>query len=180
MNTIAAKKYTKALVSALKDSEIKEAVDLLGRIAKGFEDAQFYGVIDSPFVLKSKRLELVLGIFGLDSVKDKKLVNFLKLLNEKNRLCEIPSIYDELNRYIRAKNNEYELIVQSNFALDSKDLESIKQKLEQRLKVKLYVSQKKSNIEGIKLFVDGMGVESAFLKQSLTNGIKSHILKAFN
>ena len=70
--------------------------------------------------------------------------------------------------------------MQSNFALDSKDLESIRQKLEQRLKVKLYVSQKKSNIEGIKLFVDGMGVEGAFLKQSLTNGIKSHILKAFN
>ena len=159
MNTLVAKKYTKALVSALKDSEIKEAVALLGRIAKGFENAQFYNVINSPFVLKSKRFELILGIFGLDLTKDKKLVNFLKLLNEKNRLCEIPNIYDEL---------------------DSKDLESIRQKLEQRLKVKLYVSQKKSNIEGIKLFVDGMGVEGAFLKQSLTNGIKSHILKAFN
>ena len=180
MNTLVAKKYTKALVSALKDSEIKDAVALFGRIAKGFENAQFYNVINSPFVLKSKRFELILGIFGLDLTKDKKLVNFLKLLNEKNRLCEIPNIYDELNRYIRAKNNEFELIVQSNFVLDSKDLESIRQKLEQRLKVKLYVSQKKSNIEGIKLFVDGMGVEGAFLKQSLTNGIKSHILKAFN
>ena len=177
MNTLVAKKYTKALVSALKDSEIKDALNLLGQIAKSFMDAQFYGVINSPFVLKSKRLKLLLEIF---KIQDKKLVNFLKLLNEKNRLCEIPNIYDELNRYIRAKNNEYELIVQSNFVLDSGDLESIKQKLEQRLKVKLYPSHKKSNIEGIKLFVDGMGVEGAFLKQSLTNGIKSHILKAFN
>ena len=113
-----------------------------------------------------------------DLVKDKKLVNFLKLLNEKNRLCEIPSIYNELNRYIRAKNNEYELIVQSNFALDSKDLESIKQKLEQRLKVKLYVSQKKSNIEGIKLFVDGMGVEKRVFKAEFDKWYKKPYLKS--
>lgn len=177
MNSIPAKKYTKALVSALKGTEIENALKLLEEITKSFEDVQFYGVINSPFVLKSKRLELVLEAFN---IKDKKLVNFLRLLNEKNRLSEIPNIYEELNRYIRAKNNEYELIVQSNFTLDSQDLEHIKKKLEQRLKVSLYVSQKKSNIEGIKLFVDGMGVESAFLKQNFSNGIKNHILKAFN
>lgn len=177
MNTIVAKKYTKALVNALKDSEVKEMLKLLESMAKSFENAQFFGIMDSPFVPKSKRLQLLLEIF---KINDKKSVNFLKLLNEKNRLNEIPNIYDELNRYIRAKNNEYELIVQSNFTLDSKDLDNIKKKLEQRLKISLYVSQKKSNIEGIKLFVDGMGVEGAFLKQSLTNGIKNHILKAFN
>lgn len=181
MNTIVAKKYTKALVNALKEGkaegEVNEALKLLESMAKSFENAQFSSIMDSPFVPKTKRLQLLLEIF---KIKDKKIVNFLKLLNEKNRLNEIPNIYDELNRYIRAKNNEYELIVQSNFTLDTKDLDNIKQKLEQRLKVSLYVSQKKSNIEGIKLFVDGMGVEGAFLKQSLTNGIKNHILKAFN
>ncbi len=177
MNSIPAKKYTKALLGALKGSEVENALKLLEKMSRSFEDAQVYGVINSPFVLKSKRLELVLEAFG---VQDKKLVNFLRLLNDKNRLSEIPNIFEELNRYIRAKNNEYELIVQSNFALDSSDLEHIKQRLEHKLKVKLYVVQKKSNIEGIKLFVDGMGVESAFLKQSFTNGIKNHILKAFN
>ncbi len=177
MNSIPAKKYTKALVSALKDSEIESALKLLEKMANNFADSQFCSVMDSPFVQKSKRLELVLEAFN---IKDKKLINFFRLLNEKNRLSEIPNIYEELNRYIRAKNNEYELIVQSNFTLDSSDLEHIKKQLERKLKVSLFVSQKKSNIEGIKLFVDGMGLEGAFLKQSFTNGIKNHILKAFN
>lgn len=177
MNSIPAKKYTKALVSALSDKEIQGVLKVLQSISAIFGNKDFSDIINSPSLPAQKKLDFLLGIA---TIKDKKLLNFIKILNAKNRLCEIPNIYEELNRYIRAKNNEYELVVQSNFALDSSDLEHIKKQLERKLKVSLFVSQKKSNIEGIKLFVDGMGLEGAFLKQSFTNGIKSHILKAFN
>ncbi|MGX3010760.1 F0F1 ATP synthase subunit delta [Helicobacter sp. 23-1044] len=172
-----AKRYTKALVNALNEKEIATAIKVLESISKSFADSAFLNIINSPFIPKARKCELLIETF---KIKDKTLKNFIKALSEKNRLCEIPRIYDELNRHIRAKNNEFELIVQSNFALDSKSLSEIKQKLEQKFGVSLVATHKKSNVDGIKIFIDELGVEGAFLKQSLTNGIKSHILKAFN
>lgn len=172
-----AKRYTKALVSALNDKEIGGAVKLLESISKSFADTSFINVINSPFVPKAQKFNLLVEIF---KIKDKKLLNVIKVLSEKNRICEIPRICDELNRYIRAKNNKYELVVQSNFTLDAKSLDEIKGKLERKFGVSLVATQKKSNIDGIKIFIDELGVEGAFLKRNFTNGLKSHILKAFN
>ncbi len=177
MNNQIAKKYTKALLGALKESEVAGALKSLESLSKNFADKDFCGIINTPTLKGAKKLEFLLGIV---KIKDKKLLNFLKALSDKNRLNEIPNIASELNRHIRQKSNEYELLVQSSFALDSKDLASIKANLEQRLGISLYATHKKSTIEGIRLYIDGMGVESAFLKQSFSSGMKNHILKAFN
>lgn len=172
-----AKRYTKALLGALNDKEISSAVKLLESICKSFADTQFFNILNSPFVPKNKKFDLLIEAF---KIKDKKMLNFIKALSEKNRICEIPRIYEELNRYIRAKNNEYELVIQSNFALDSKSLEDIKGKLERKFGVSLVATHKKSSVDGIKIFIDELGVEGAFLKQNFANSLKSHILKAFN
>lgn len=177
MNSIPAKKYTKALVEALGIKEIDKALEILDSISKCFGDKKFNSIINSPTMPKHKKLEFITSIFD---IKDKKILNFLKLLNQRNRLDEIPNIYDELNRHIRAKNNEYELLVLSSFEMDSKDIDSIKKKLGEKLGISLYATHKKMDIEGVKLFVDGVGVETSFLKNSFSNNIKHHILKAFN
>lgn len=172
-----AKRYTKALVSSLNDKEINVAVKLLESISKSFADSQFFHIINSPFVPSVRKFDLLVDIF---KIKDKKLLNFIKILSQKNRICEIPNIYEELNRHIRAKNNEYELVVQSNFVLDAKSLQEIKDKLEKKFGVTLIATQRKGSVDGIKIFIDELGVEGAFFKQSFTNGLKNHILKAFN
>lgn len=172
-----AKRYVKALVSALNEKELDSAIKLFESIAKSFAEAEFANIINSPFVPKARKFELIIEVF---KIKDKKLLNFIKALSDKNRLGEILRIKDELNRYIRAKNNQYELVVQSNFTLDAKSLDEIKTKLEQRFGTSLIATHKKSSIDGIKIFIDELGVEGAFVKQNFTNGIKNHILKAFN
>lgn len=177
MNSIPAKKYTKALVEALETKEMKKALELLDSISKCFNNKKFNSIINSPTMPKQKKFDFITSIFD---IKDKKILNFLKLLNQKNRLDEIPNIYDELNRYIHAKNNEYELLVLSSFEIDSKDINDIKKKLGDKLGISLYATYKKMDIEGVKLFVDGVGIETSLLKNSFSNNLKHHILKAFN
>lgn len=172
-----AKRYVKALVSALNEKELDSAVKLFESISKSFADVEFANIINSPFVPKARKFELVIEVF---KIKDKKLLNFIKALSDKNRLSEIERISEELNRYVRAKNNQYELVIQSNFALDKKSIDEIKAKLEQKFGTSLIATHKQSNIDGIKIFIDELGVEGAFLKQSFSNGIKNYVLKAFN
>ena len=172
-----AKRYVKALVGALNEKEIDSALKVFENISKSLLNTEFANIINSPFVPKARKFELIIDAF---KIKDKKLQNFIKALSDKNRLGEIGRISEELNRYIRAKNNQYELVVQSNFALDAKSINDIKTKLEQKFGTSLIATHKKSNVDGIKIFIDELGVEGAFLKQSFTNGIKNHILKAFN
>lgn len=172
-----AKRYVKALVGALNEKELDSAIKLFESISKSLAEAEFANIINSPFVPKARKFELVIEVF---KIKDKKLLNVIKALSDKNRLGEIGRISEELNRYIRAKNNQYELVVQSNFALDEKSINEIKTKLEQKFGTSLIATHKQSNIDGIKIFIDELGVEGAFVKQNFTNGLKNHILKTFN
>lgn len=176
MNSLASKKYTKALVSAIGINGASKALDTLQLISSCFEDSQFSAIVNSPTISKSKKEDFILSV---TKIKDKKIINFIKLLNQKNRLDEIPSICDELRKYINYSKNEYELMVYSSFKLDSKDLEHIKEELSKRLGVSLYATEKSMDEEGVRLFVDGIGVETSFSKSGFSNSLRNYILKAF-
>ncbi|RDU63164.1 F0F1 ATP synthase subunit delta [Helicobacter sp. MIT 14-3879] len=177
MNSASSKKYTKALVNALNKLEINKALESLNILSNCFSNKNFNSIINSPTISRERKVNFILSIL---EIKDEKLSNFIKLLSQKNRLNEIPNIYDELSSHVRSQNNEFELMVSSSFELDSKDLEHIKTTMENKLKTSLYVTQKRTEIDGIKLFVDGIGIETSFLKNNFSNNIKNHILKAFN
>lgn len=176
MNSISSKKYTKALVSSIGIKEASKALDTLQLISNCFSDNKFSAIVNSPTIQKSKKEAFILSV---TEIKDKKIINLIKLLNQKNRLGEIPLICNELKRYIDSSNNTYELVVYSSFKLDSKDLEHIKKELSKSLGVSLYTTEKPMNTEGIKLFVDGIGVETSFLKNGFSNSLRNYILKAF-
>ena len=179
MNT-AAKKYTRALVAAIGQKDANKALEALQKLSSCFKDSVFSGIIGSPAVSKAKKEEFILSFLeGGKGVANEKIINFLRLLNQKNRLSEIPQICDELRRLISANKNEYELVVSSSFKLTKADLEHIKTQTAERLGVSLVVREKHSDIEGLKLFVDGIGVESSFLKGAFTNSLRGYILQAF-
>lgn len=177
MKSLSSKRYTKALVLAIdKKDELTKTLKILQMITKYFEDLEFSTIINSPTIPKSKKEAFILSIAN---IKDKKIINFIKLLNQKNRLSEIPEICDELRKFINSMNNEYELVVTSSFNLNQKDLEKIKNELSKKLNISLYIVEKTTQTEGIKLFVDGISVETSFSKNGFSNSLRNHILKAF-
>lgn len=179
MNSVVSKKYTKALIAVLGEKnskDIAEALKILGELSACFGNAKFSAIINAPTLQKSQREAFLLSVV---ESKNKKLLNFLKLLNQKNRLNLIPEIHDELQKLLGTNKNEYELVVYSSFKLDKKDLANIKERLSQKLGISLFVTEKQMDTEGVRLFVDGMSVETAFLKDSFSSNLKAHILRAF-
>ncbi len=176
MNSLVAKKYTNALVSALDAKHTTQTLKVLHTLSNCFNDIKFKSIINSPIIPKQQKETFILS---LANTKDKKIISFLKILNQKNRLYEIPHIYDELKKHISSNNNEFELIISSSFTLTANDIKSIKKELENKLGVSLYTTEKHTDIEGIKLFVDGISVETSLFKDRFSNSIKNHILKAF-
>lgn len=175
MQSVATKKYVKSLIQSVGIDKIEEIAKILCELSLFYND-KLLDLIRSPIIKKADKENFIIS---LTNIKNKEVINLIRLLSAKNRLAIIPSIYDELERAIRIYNNEYELCIYSSFKLTKKDLDEIRESMQKRLGVRLYVTQKKMEAHGIRLFVDGISVEITLLRDNVINSLKNYILKAF-
>lgn len=105
MVSLVSKKYTKALVDSINSKDISNVIDVLRLFSNCFNDDKFKYIINSPMINKNKKESF---LFSLIDTTNQNIINFIKLLNSKNRLNQIPSIYRELQKYVNIQNNEYE------------------------------------------------------------------------
>ncbi len=109
---------------------------------------------------------------------DKSLENFIKLLGEKRRLNIIPEIAFELKTQIAKMNSSYVGTVYTNKELSNSYISSIEEQFSKKFNVKLSLSQNVCDYDGIKVDIDGLGVEITFSKDRLRTQLINHILKA--
>ena len=174
MNDLIAKKYVKALVDGRDAKSITSVSNNLNSISSAFSNDKFNSIISSPEVNDSSKVELVISLV---KKADKTLTNFVKLLGEKRRLEILPFIANELNVQIAKMNNTYVGVVYTNEEL-SKDYVSIEKQFSKRFDVKLSLSQNVCDYDGIKVDIDGLGVEISFSKERLKSQMIDHILQA--
>ena len=111
---------------------------------------------------------------GVDNV----LGNFIKLLGEKRRLALLPFIANELNTQIAKMNNNYIGVIYTGQELSNDYVSSIEEQFSKKFDVKLSLSQNIGDYDGIKVDIDGLGVEISFSKDRLKSQLIDHILKA--
>lgn len=176
MYGIVAKKYTQALMRSVKDpAELEADLQIFKDLSLVFKDKKVYDLLASPFLNKNQKESLVLGV--LDQ-SNRKICNFVKLLNHSSRLLLIPHIALELEKRILALKKEYVAKLVSREELDSGTLQKIQASLANKLGVKLSIKQELSGLDGIKLSVEDLGIEVAFSKERFASDLKNHILKA--
>ena len=175
MNDLIAKKYVKALVDGRDAKSITSVSNNLNSISSAFSNDKFNSIISSPEVNDSSKVELVISLV---KKADKTLTNFVKLLGEKRRLELLPFIADELNVQIAKMNNTYVGVVYTNQELSSDYVSSIESQFSKKFDVKLSLSQNVCDYDGIKVDIDGLGVEISFSKERLKAQMIDHILQA--
>lgn len=175
MNDLVAKRYVKALVDGRDTKVVNAANKNLNVIASAFTDDKFNSIITSPEVCDSKKVELVISLV---KKADNTLINLVKLLGEKRRLGLIPFIAEELNVQIAKMNNTYIGVVYTNQELSSDYVNSIEKQFSKKFDVELSLSQNVCDYDGIKVDIDGLGVEISFSKERLKSQMIDHILKA--
>jgi len=176
MKQLIAKRYVKALLSALDEKGIEAAAKKLSAIAEAFNDKKFSEIIVSPEVKKDKREALILDIIGKDS--DKKLINFIKTLSIHNRFSLIPEIATLMQKELQRRANRYEGVVESMQEVDQADLKELEKALSKYVDATIVLQPVKSDYNGIKVVVEDLGIEATYSKDRIASDMINHILKA--
>ena len=98
------KNYAKALLDVADEFNsldlIKTQLDDIKSVLQSSKDLQI--VMENSSISSAKKIEILTSIFG--NKIDEKLMNFLKLLVEKNRFGEFDSIVTSFNEFLDKKS----------------------------------------------------------------------------
>jgi len=175
MIELVAKRYVKALMLDRSQDELTLVYNELNAIASAFEDDKFLLIIESTDVISDRKIELILSFFEACSTTT---TNFIKLLAENKRLDIIPKIVHDLHRELAVLNNTFAGIIYTNNELTLKDIEKLTNQFAKKFDVNLTLTQDICNYDGIKVDIDGLGIEVAFSKSRLKAQMIDHIIKA--
>ena len=176
MNEIVAKKYANALVKEFDLETLQNVSELLSALAEALSDAQIATVMNSPEVSKEKRSEILLA--AVAGANSKQMENFVKLLVEHNRVALVADIAAVLKSYIADQKKEYTGVVYSDSDIDEKVLAELSSGLGKKFDANIALTFLKNDFDGIKVDVDGLGVEISFSRSRISDQIVDHILKA--
>jgi F-type H+-transporting ATPase subunit delta len=99
-------------------------------------------------------------------------------LSENNRLGLIPNIVSELENELAVINNSYKGVIHTNVELSADEVAKLNQQFAKKFNVDLALTQNICDYDGIKVDIDGLGVEVGFSKERLKSQMIEHILKA--
>ena len=169
--------YANALYDAAQEQNLTDKINKqLTDVCEMFESScELQGVVNSPVVSVSKKFEIIDDIFKKSC--DKTLLNFLKILIEKDRFSEINAItkayYDLCNQKLNIKKVE----VVSSCELDSDKKDTIKKMLNKKLNANVNIEwhTDKSIIAGLVFKYDDKIVDTSL--RTKLNNISKNLLR---
>ena len=174
MEELIAKRYAKALSSVSKN--VAAIADVLNVLSSSIKTKEVQIALTSPIVSNEKKTEMILATLGDGA--DTTLVNFIKILGENKRLDLIPAIAKVLNSDLQKVSNEYEGVLTSKKTLDAKALSNLEETLKKYTGSSIKLTQEKSNLDGLRVSVDDLGIEVNFSKQRVKEQLIDFIKKS--
>jgi len=173
MEELIAKRYAQALSSVSKDlSGILEVLNVLSEV---ISSSEIKSTLTSPIISSEQKTAMVLSVISDD---DKILVNFIKILGENKRLDLIPAITKVLNTDQQRVSNEYEGVLKSTSSLDEATLANLEETLKRYTGSTIKLTQEKTDLEGLRVSVDDLGIEVNFSKQRVKEQLIDFIKKS--
>jgi F-type H+-transporting ATPase subunit delta len=170
-----AKKYVKALVENKDATTVEKYCNEINTISTAFCDEKFVTIIASSDVTTSAKVNLIISfVDGMDNA----VKNLIKILADNRRLEIIPSLANEMATYLSSITKNYNGVVYSNEALESSYIKNLESQFSQKFGVSLSLSNKVCDYDGIKVEIDGLGIEIGLSKERLKSQMIEHILKA--
>jgi len=175
MIELVAKRYVKALMLGKNTKDLTSIYNELKEISSAYKDEKFLLIISSTEVTNNKKADLILSFIDKCS---EVTTNLVKLLSDNKRLDIIPLIVKELEDELSSLNNSYKGVIYTNEELSQDDVDTMNTQFSQKFKVDLELTQNICDYDGVKVAIDGLGVEVGFAKSRLKSQMIDHILKA--
>jgi len=173
MEELIAKRYAKALSSVSKD--LPGILEVLNVLSEVISSAEIKSTLTSPIISSENKTAMILSALGDD---DSTLVNFIKILGENKRLDLIPAITKVLNSDQQRVSNEYEGVLKSASSLDEATLANLEETLKKYTGSTIKLTQEKSDLDGLRVSVDDLGIEVNFSKQRVKEQLIDFIKKS--
>jgi len=174
MEELIAKRYTTALSSVSKD--IKGVAEVLNILTEAISTEEVRTVLTSPIISAEKKTEMILSAVGEKT--DNILVNFIKILGENKRLDLIPAIAKVLNADLQKESNQYEGVLKSKKTLAKNELSKLEKTLKKYTGSTIKLKQEKTDLDGLRVSVDDLGIEVNFSKQRVKEQLIDFIKKS--
>ena len=175
MSILVAKKYVKALIMDSDISKISQVNDALKLITTAFASDKFKRIISSVDVKASEKVNLINSFVETQNTT---VANLVQLLSDNKRLNIIPVISSELDKEVSKLTNTYNGIVYSNEKLGDEYISKLEADFAKKFECKLSLVNDVCNYDGIKVNIEGLGVEISFAKNIFKSQMIEHILQA--
>ena len=173
MEELIAKRYVQALSSVSKD--IKGISEVLNVLTEAISSKKVMSALTSPMISSEKKTEMILSAISDD---DNTLVNFIKILGENRRLDLIPAIAKVLNADLQKESNKYKGVLRSKKKLDKEELSKLEETLKRYTGSTIKLKQEKTDLDGLRVSVDDLGIEVNFSKQRVKEQLIDFIKKS--
>ncbi len=178
MEALIAQKYAKAIFATKNSALISEFAEVLNGLSSAFGQSKtLSSTLNSPLLSDENKTKAILDAVG-DKV-DTKVMNFIKLLGENQRLSLIPAISKIINAKLQKETNSYQGVIYSNKQLDKSEISQLESTLSRHTGSTISLKEINSDIEGIKVSVDDLGIEVNFSKQRVKDQLLDFINQAF-
>ncbi len=175
MSNLIVKKYVNALIKSCSNKELNEFYKELGYLSLAYNQEKFMNIILSPDVNNLRKEDFILSLI---ENKNKKFINFLKLLSQNNRLELIPLICDELRYQVAVKNNKFSGTIMSDFKITKAKIKTLEDSFSKKFNSTIKLEKSEVEYPGVKVEIDDLGVEVSFSLERLKAQMSEHILKA--
>ncbi len=176
MEELIAKRYIKALKSSSNENSMASITTVFSALAESFKDDKFIGVINNPNVQSAQKQEILLE--AVKSAKSNQIDNLIKLLVENKRINIIPAMAIELVKDVANSTKTYDGVISSNSDIDAKVVAELSGGLSKKFDSNITLTSIKNDFNGIKVEVEGLGIEINFSKDRIDSQFIEHIIKA--
>ena len=173
---LVAKRYAKALMEIDAGKKIDAFIDILGAVASALEDPKAQEIIASPLVSSEDKVSLITESLGKKA--DPILKELIKVMGEKGRLGLIPELTAILKFEKKKESNSFVGHVESRNVLDAVELKSLEDALSKHSGAQIVLEQVKSDLNGVKVEVEDLGLELNFSKDRVKTALLDYIQKA--
>lgn len=175
MVDLVAKRYVKAIMIDSDNKSLTTIFNELNTISNAFLSDKFISIVTSTDIDVEVKIDLILSFLKKSS---EKTTNLIKLLGEKKRLDIIPDIVNILENELAVLNNSYTGIIHTDVKLSAQEVRKLNKQFSTKFDVNLKLVQDVCDYDGIKIDIDGLGIEVGFSKDRLKSQLIEHILKA--
>ncbi len=176
MEELIAKRYVNALIGSTNKKERADFSKILLEMTEAFSDATVAEKLSSPLISNEAKTSMVIESLG-DA--EEKLVNFIKIIGENGRLDLLPTIAKVLKQAIQNETNKYEGVVTTGTKLKAAELKELQASLSTYTNgANIKLTQEVSDVDGIKVSVEDLGIEVNFSKQRVKEQLIDFITKS--